>query len=118
MPRSATARSSSRKSIPSPSPPAEDEAIGQRAFRRADRHAARRSISASSAPTRIDGKEVIPFFSQDREPYLEYDLTSLIYRLSTPKKPMVGVISSLPLDTGAGGMAGGAAGPRAALHDL
>lgn len=53
----------------------------------------------------IDGKEAIPFFSQDREPYLEYDLTSLIYRLSTPKKPVVGVISSLPLDTGAGGMA-------------
>jgi len=52
----------------------------------------------------IDGREAIPFFSQDREPYLEYDLTSLIYRLSTPKKPVVGVISSLPLDTGAGGM--------------
>lgn len=52
----------------------------------------------------IDGKEVIPFFSQDREPYLEYDLSSMLYRLSTPKKPAVAVISSLPLDTGAGGM--------------
>jgi ABC-type uncharacterized transport system involved in gliding motility auxiliary subunit len=53
----------------------------------------------------IDGKEVVPFFSQDREPYFEYDVTSLIYRLSTPKKPVLGIISSLPLDTGAGGMA-------------
>lgn len=52
----------------------------------------------------IDGKEVIPFFSQDREAYLEYDISSLVYRLSTPKKPVVGIISSLPLDTGAGGM--------------
>jgi len=53
----------------------------------------------------IDGKETIPFFTQEREPYLEYDITSLIYRLSTPKKPVVGVISSLPLESGAGGMA-------------
>lgn len=53
----------------------------------------------------IAGREIIPFFSQDREPYLEYDITSLIYRLSTPKKPVVGIITSLPLDTGAGGMA-------------
>jgi ABC-type uncharacterized transport system involved in gliding motility auxiliary subunit len=52
----------------------------------------------------IDGKEVVPFFSQEREPYLEYDLSSLVYRLSTPKKPVVGVISSLPLETGPGGM--------------
>ena len=52
----------------------------------------------------IDGKEVVPFFSQDREPYLEYDLSSLVYRLSTPKKPVIGIISSLPLATGPGGM--------------
>ena len=51
----------------------------------------------------IDGKEVVPFFAQEREPYLEYDLSSLIYRLSTPKKAKLAVISSLPLDTGPGG---------------
>jgi len=53
----------------------------------------------------IDGKQIIPFFSQEREPYLEYDLTSLIYRLATPKKPVIGILSSLPLETGSGGMA-------------
>jgi ABC-type uncharacterized transport system involved in gliding motility auxiliary subunit len=53
----------------------------------------------------IDGKEVIPFFAQEREPYLEYDLSSLIYRLTNPKKPVIGIISSLPLETGSGGMA-------------
>lgn len=52
----------------------------------------------------IDGKEVVPYFADDREAYLEYDITSLIYRLSTPKKPLLGIISGLPLDTGAGGM--------------
>lgn len=53
----------------------------------------------------IDGKETIPFFAEEREPYLEYDITSLIYRLSMPKKPVIGIISSLPLENGAGGMA-------------
>ena len=53
----------------------------------------------------IDGQQVIPYFSQDREAYLEYDLTSLIYHLATPTKPQLAIISSLPLDTGAGGMA-------------
>ncbi len=52
---------------------------------------------------RIDGKEVIPYFGPDREQYLEYDITSLIYRLSTPKKPELGIVSSLPLETGPGG---------------
>lgn len=52
----------------------------------------------------IDGREVIPYFAQEREEYLEYDLTSLIYRLSNPKKPVVGIISSLPLQFGPGGI--------------
>ncbi|MDE2463597.1 MAG: Gldg family protein [Alphaproteobacteria bacterium] len=52
----------------------------------------------------IDGTQTIPFFSLKREPFLEYDITSLIYRLSQPTKPVIGVLSSLPLDVGAGGM--------------
>jgi len=57
-----------------------------------------------SGTNSIAGKEAIPFFTQDREAYLEYDLTSMIYRLSTPVKPVLGIITSLPLDVGAGGM--------------
>jgi ABC-type uncharacterized transport system involved in gliding motility auxiliary subunit len=53
---------------------------------------------------RIDGREVVPYFSPQREGLLEYDLTTLIYRLSSPKRYRVAVISQLPLDTGAGGM--------------
>ncbi len=52
---------------------------------------------------RIDGREVIPYFSPDREGLLEYDISSLIYRLSAPKKSKLAIISSLPLDTGLGG---------------
>ena len=54
---------------------------------------------------RIDGKETIAYFAPEREPFLEYDVTSLIYRLETPKKPLIGIISSLSLDGGGGGMA-------------
>jgi ABC-type uncharacterized transport system involved in gliding motility auxiliary subunit len=53
----------------------------------------------------IDGRETVPFFSQDRENFLEYDITSLLYRLSAPKKAKLGVLSSLPMDGGGGGMA-------------
>src|ERR1700749_304922 len=50
--------------------------------------------------TRIDGKEVIPYFAPEREQYLEYDLSSLIYRLSNPKKPQLALLTALPLDQG------------------
>jgi len=53
---------------------------------------------------RIDGREVIPYFAPEREGLLEYDISSLIYRLSSPSKHKIAVISSLPLETGPGGM--------------
>ena len=53
---------------------------------------------------RIAGKEVIPYFTADRERYLEFDLSTLVYHLSQPQKPVLGILSSLPMDTGAGGM--------------
>lgn len=45
-----------------------------------------------------DDERTIPFFQTDRERFLEYDLTKLVYELSNPKRPVVGVMSSLPLD--------------------
>ena len=53
---------------------------------------------------RVDSLEIIPYFADERQQYLEYDLARLIHNLSQPKKPVLGVISNLPLDTGAGGM--------------
>jgi ABC-type uncharacterized transport system involved in gliding motility auxiliary subunit len=44
----------------------------------------------------LDDKEAIPYFAAEREPYLEYDLTSLLYQLSHPEKPKLAVITSLP----------------------
>lgn len=44
-----------------------------------------------------DDAEVIPFFVQDRERLLEYDLTKLVHGLANPKKTVVGLMTSLPL---------------------
>src|SRR5580692_2216994 len=45
-----------------------------------------------------DDERTIAFFQPERERFLEYDLTKLVYELTTPKRPVVGVMSSLPLD--------------------
>lgn len=45
-----------------------------------------------------DDQRTIPFFDTSRERFLEYDLTKLVYDLSNPDKPVLGVMSSLPLD--------------------
>ncbi len=54
------------------------------------------------ASNSTDGQEVVPFFNAERERFVEYDLTSLIYRLANPKKQVLAVLSSLPV-LGAGG---------------
>ncbi len=46
----------------------------------------------------LDDERNIAFFQPERERFLEYDVTRLIYELSNPKRPVIGVMSSLPLD--------------------
>ena len=46
----------------------------------------------------LDDERTVAFFQPEREPFLEYDLTRLIYELSNPTRPVIGVMSSLPLD--------------------
>ena len=44
-----------------------------------------------------DGRSAIPSFQPDRENFLEYDVAKLIHELGTPKKPVIGLMSSLPM---------------------
>ena len=44
-----------------------------------------------------DDEEVIPFFQSNRQASLEYDITKLVYSLAYPKKPVIGIISTLPV---------------------
>jgi len=52
----------------------------------------------------IDGREVVAYFAPEREAFLEYDLTELIFNLVRLEKPVLGILSTLPLDVGLGGM--------------
>jgi ABC-type uncharacterized transport system involved in gliding motility auxiliary subunit len=51
-----------------------------------------------AATNATDDQQIIPFFQPERERLLEYDLTKLIHSLAFPKKPVVGLITSLPLE--------------------
>jgi ABC-type uncharacterized transport system involved in gliding motility auxiliary subunit len=44
-----------------------------------------------------DGRASIPSFQADREEFLEYDVAKLINELGAPKKPVIGLMSSLGL---------------------
>jgi ABC-type uncharacterized transport system involved in gliding motility auxiliary subunit len=46
----------------------------------------------------LDDERTIPFLQPDRERFLEYDLTRMVWELSNPRRPVLGVLSSLPLN--------------------
>jgi len=48
----------------------------------------------------LDGLEVLPFLSPSREPFLEYELARMIYSLSQPDLPKVGLISGVQMSGG------------------
>lgn len=45
-----------------------------------------------------DGKQTIAIFQPDKEEFLEYDITSLIYNLAHPEKKKLTIVSALPID--------------------
>jgi len=46
----------------------------------------------------LDDVETIRYLSTEREQFLEYDITKLIYTLENPKRKVIGLLSTLPLD--------------------
>ncbi len=51
-------------------------------------------LAASNA---VGDTEIIGFFQPQREQFLEYDVTKLLYTLTNPKKTVVGIITQLPM---------------------
>lgn len=47
-----------------------------------------------------DERQVIPFFDPAKEAFLEYDIAKAIYAVGQSEKPVVGLISNLPLEGG------------------
>jgi len=51
-----------------------------------------------AATNSTDDQQVIAFFAPERERFLEYDLTKLIHALAFPKKTVIGLMTTLPLE--------------------
>lgn len=50
----------------------------------------------ATGPT--DEEAVIPFFTPEREEFIEYDVTKIIQQVANPKKKVVGLISTISID--------------------
>lgn len=48
----------------------------------------------------LNGKAAIPFFQPDKEIFLEYEVAKLVQSLLQPDKPVIGLITALPLSGG------------------
>ncbi len=88
---------------PQPYTEAEDNAVSL-GLQGAPTQAGEAIYMGISATNMADGHETVPFLQMEREAYLEYDLTSIISRLAETRKPVLGVVTNLPLDTGPGGL--------------
>jgi ABC-type uncharacterized transport system involved in gliding motility auxiliary subunit len=64
-----------------------------------------------AADNATDGRAAIGFFNLEREPFLEYDLTKLIYSLAKSELPKLGLINTLPPAGGPGGFGAPTAEP-------
>jgi len=53
-----------------------------------------------AATNSVGDDEIIPFLDPAKESFLEYDLARLVYALANPKKPVVGLLSTLPMTAG------------------
>jgi ABC-type uncharacterized transport system involved in gliding motility auxiliary subunit len=47
-----------------------------------------------------DGHAAIDFFDPNKQQFLEYDIMKVVYQLANPKKPVIGWLSSLPMEGG------------------
>src|SRR5262245_36883668 len=45
-----------------------------------------------------DGRAVIDFFQPEKEEFLEYDVAKLVVELTQPKKPVIGLLTTLPMN--------------------
>jgi ABC-type uncharacterized transport system involved in gliding motility auxiliary subunit len=65
----------------------------------------------------VDRTETIPFFSPEKEEFLEYDIAKLIYNLSDQPRKTIGLMTWLPLEGAEGNpMMGGRGTPAWQIH--
>ncbi len=57
-----------------------------------------------AAADAVDGEAIIPFFSEEREKFLEYDLVKLLATLDNSNRRTLSLVTSLPMQFGSGGV--------------
>ena len=65
-----------------------------------------------------DGRATIELFNPRQEEFLEYDIAKVIVELARPKKPVIGVLSTLPMGSDFNPMTGQASEPWAVMSQL
>ncbi len=65
-----------------------------------------------------DGREAINLFNPEQEEFLEYDVAKLVVELARPKKPVIGVLTTLPMGSDFNPMTGQARDPWAVMSQL
>ena len=83
---------------PEPFSPEEDRAVGFGLNGVPITQAGNLGYFGLAGTNTTDDQDVIPFFTTQRERFLEYDLSRLVQNLANPKKKKVGIIGSLPLE--------------------
>lgn len=80
----------------------EDEAValGLRGIPLSDGSTLYMGLSAANA---VDGEAIIPFFAEEREKFLEYDLVKLLATLDTESRRTLSLLTTLPMQFGPGG---------------
>jgi len=82
---------------PEPFSPEEDRAVGFGLHGVPITQAGNLGYFGLAGVNTTDDVDVIPFFSPQRERFLEYDLSRLVQNLANPKKKKLGYVSSLPI---------------------
>ncbi len=82
---------------PEPYSEQEDEAVGYALQGIQVNTAGDRAYFGLVGANSTDDEEIIPLFQTDKQASLEYDISKMIYGLAYPKKPLIGVISTLPI---------------------
>ena len=84
---------------PEPFSPDEDRAVGFGLSGVPISEAGDLGYFGVAATNTTDDKDVIPFFTPQREQFLEYDLTRMINNLANPKKKVIALVSGIPIDS-------------------
>lgn len=103
---SAASRGRIKLAVIDPQPDTDEESAARRAGLSQKQLSSGDSFFFGLVVTQGSEEKTIPFFDAQREPFLEYDVAKLVASVQQIHRPKLGLISSLPLKSGASAMHG------------